>query len=121
RELGGEPVEAPLPAVDVLVQCTAAGLLTPGGQLAELPPLTNAVHEWTSVVDLVYTSQGSTPLIAFARECGAHVVDGLEVLVRQGALSLERWTGRPAPLDAMRAAARGAVDRSPSTDEGRES
>jgi shikimate dehydrogenase len=34
-------------------------------------------------------------------------VDGLEVLVRQGARSLERWTGRPAPLDAMRRAARG--------------
>lgn len=108
RELGGEPVEAPLPAVDVLVQCTAAGLLTPEEQLAELPSLTNAVHGRTSVVDLLYTSQGSTPLIAFARECGARVADGLEVLVCQGALSLERWTGRPAPLDAMRAAARGA-------------
>jgi shikimate dehydrogenase len=34
------------------------------------------------------------------------VVDGLEVLVRQGALSFERWTGVPAPLEAMRAAAR---------------
>ncbi len=121
RELGGEPVEAPLPAVDVLVQCTAAGLLRPGRQLAELPSLTNVVHGCTSVVDLVYTSQGSTPLIAFARECGARVTDGLEVLVRQGALSLERWTGRPAPLDAMRAAARGAVDRPPRTDESRES
>jgi shikimate dehydrogenase len=30
------------------------------------------------------------------------VVDGLELLLRQGARSLERWTGRPAPLDAMR-------------------
>jgi shikimate dehydrogenase len=34
------------------------------------------------------------------------VVDGLEVLVRQGALSFERWTGREAPLEAMRAAVR---------------
>ncbi|MGH2821886.1 MAG: hypothetical protein ACRDLY_02495 [Thermoleophilaceae bacterium] len=33
-------------------------------------------------------------------------MDGLELLVRQGARSLERWTGRPAPLDAMRGAAR---------------
>jgi shikimate dehydrogenase len=33
------------------------------------------------------------------------VVDGLEVLVRQGARSLERWTGRPAPLEVMRKAA----------------
>jgi shikimate dehydrogenase len=32
-------------------------------------------------------------------------VDGLEVLVRQGALSFERWTGRESPIEAMRAAA----------------
>jgi shikimate dehydrogenase len=32
------------------------------------------------------------------------VVDGLELLVRQGALSFTRWTGREAPLEAMRAA-----------------
>jgi shikimate dehydrogenase len=34
------------------------------------------------------------------------VVAGLEILVRQGARSLERWTGQPAPVEAMRAAAR---------------
>ena len=34
------------------------------------------------------------------------VVDGLEVLVRQGAASFERWTGLEAPVDAMRAAVR---------------
>jgi shikimate dehydrogenase len=34
------------------------------------------------------------------------VVDGLEVLVRQGARSLEIWTGREPPLEVMRAAAR---------------
>jgi shikimate dehydrogenase len=33
-------------------------------------------------------------------------VDGLEILVHQGALSLERWTGRTAPIDTMRRAAR---------------
>jgi shikimate dehydrogenase len=43
---------------------------------------------------------------AWAREGGARVVEGIEVLVRQGARSLERWTGRPAPLDVMRAAAK---------------
>ena len=35
---------------------------------------------------------------------GARVVDGLEVLVRQGAASFERWTGLPAPVDVMRGA-----------------
>jgi len=32
------------------------------------------------------------------------VIDGLEILVGQGAISLERWTGRSAPRDVMRRA-----------------
>ena len=61
-----------------------------------------------AVVDLVYKADGSdTALIAAARRAGcATVVDGLEVLVRQGAASFERWTGVPAPIDVMRAAVR---------------
>ena len=43
-----------------------------------------------------------------ARAAGATVVDGLEVLVRQGAASFELWTGVPAPLDVMRNAVRSA-------------
>jgi shikimate dehydrogenase len=61
--------------------------------------------EYAYVVDLVYRS-GSTPLLSAARAHGARTLDGLEILVAQGALSLELWTGRPAPLDVMRRAAR---------------
>jgi shikimate dehydrogenase len=42
-----------------------------------------------------------------ADAAGCAVVDGLEVLARQGALAFVRFTGRDAPLDVMRAAARG--------------
>ncbi|MBA2614291.1 MAG: shikimate dehydrogenase [Actinobacteria bacterium] len=57
------------------------------------------------VIDFPYNVDGSpTALVAAARERGCEVVDGLEVLVRQGAASFERWTGLPAPLDVMRAA-----------------
>jgi len=61
-----------------------------------------------AVVDLAYNADGSeTALIAAARAAGCEtVVDGLEVLVRQGAASFQRWTGVPAPLDVMRAALR---------------
>src|SRR5918911_664692 len=58
------------------------------------------------VVDLAYRPDGRpTALVAAAREasCPA-VVDGLEILVRQGAASFELWTGVPAPIDVMRAA-----------------
>jgi shikimate dehydrogenase len=66
-------------------------------------------HEALAVVDLAYLPDGrETALVAAARAAGCRViVDGLEVLVRQGAASFERWTGLPAPIDAMRAAVRG--------------
>jgi shikimate dehydrogenase len=38
-------------------------------------------------------------------------VDGIEILVRQGALSFARWTGLEPPLDVMRAAARGEISQ----------
>lgn len=57
-----------------------------------------------AVVDMVYGDAPST-LLAAAAEAGAQTVDGIEVLVQQGALSLQLWTGREAPLDVMRTAA----------------
>jgi shikimate dehydrogenase len=56
-------------------------------------------------VELVYGSD--TPFASWAEERGVRVVDGLEVLVRQGALSFKRWTGLDPPLETMRKAARG--------------
>jgi shikimate dehydrogenase len=60
------------------------------------------------VVDLAYNSDGRpTALIAAAIEVDCHpCVDGLDVLLAQGAASFERWTGEAAPLVAMRAALR---------------
>ena len=61
------------------------------------------------VVDLAYRADGvDTALVSAARAAGCErVVDGLEVLVRQGAASFERWTGIQAPIDVMRAAVSG--------------
>ena len=53
------------------------------------------------LVDLPYPE---TATALAARERGARVVNGLEVLVAQGAASFELWTGQPAPVAAMRAA-----------------
>jgi shikimate dehydrogenase len=109
-ELGAHAVEPPLPPFDVLVHCTAAGLRPGSDQLKDLPPLADHLSTGMSVVDLVYNA-AETPLTALARERNVAVADGLEVLVHQGALSLQRWTGRPAPLAVMRAAARGRAGR----------
>ena len=61
------------------------------------------------MVDLAYGSS-TTPLIAAAGSHGARVVDGLEVLVHQGAASLRIWTGLDAPLETMRRAAHAGQD-----------
>jgi shikimate dehydrogenase len=58
-----------------------------------------------TLIDLPY------PVSATAREAersGARVLDGLDVLVAQGAVSFELWTGVPAPIEVMRAAVRSA-------------
>jgi shikimate dehydrogenase len=57
------------------------------------------------VVDLAYRGDGRpTALVSAARAAGCEVVDGYEALVRQGAASFSLWTGRPAPVEAMRSA-----------------
>jgi shikimate dehydrogenase len=60
------------------------------------------------VVDLAYRPDGiETALVAGARAAGCErVVDGLDVLVAQGAASFGRWTGAEAPVEVMRAAVR---------------
>jgi shikimate dehydrogenase len=63
------------------------------------------VGSYTHVVDLVY-SAAETPLLACARAHGARTVDGLEILLAQGARSFELWTGASPPLDVMRRALR---------------
>ena len=69
-----------------------------------------APHEGMEVVDLAYLPDGrDTALLAAARAAGCDVVvDGLDVLLYQGAAAFERWTRLPAPLAAMREALRGA-------------
>jgi len=112
RELGARAVDAPQPA-DILVNCTSVGLQrsATGEQdsLQQLGLLDDQVGEYSHVVDLVYTD-APTPLLAAAAKAGVRTLGGLDVLVAQGALSLESWTGRPAPLEIMRAAALGEPD-----------
>ena len=60
-----------------------------------------ALTKGQTLVDLPYPE---TATARAAREAGATVVTGLEVLVAQGAASFELWTGMPAPIAVMRAA-----------------
>ena len=117
RDLGARFVRAP-EAADLLVNCTSVGLAgTDSGRSLErsasehsglnLLGLTfDLVGEYSNVADLVYRPE-PTPLLAAAGELGARTVDGLDILVAQGALSFELWTGRTPPREVMERAARG--------------
>jgi shikimate dehydrogenase len=99
---------------ELVVNCTSVGMegpdceRRPGAGLEALHLSAAGLHEGQVVVDLVYGS-AETELARAASERGATLVDGLEVLVHQGAASFRIWTGIDPPLDVMRRAARGTA------------
>ncbi len=109
-DLGGVVLPEPSgdavgPEFDLIVNSSAAGLGDTDG-LGELPLGPDSFHAGQVVVDMVYGRTEGT-LLRAARAAGADTVDGLEILVRQGARSLAAWTGREPSLEVMRTAARG--------------
>jgi shikimate dehydrogenase len=101
--LGVRAVSTAEPA-DIVVNATSVGLHDPEVTFKALPIAADELGAGSLVVDMVYRV-GGTRLLEAARERGARVVDGLEILVAQGAASFERWTGKEAPREAMREAA----------------
>jgi shikimate dehydrogenase len=83
-----------------LVNTTTVGMQggPPGSPIAA-----EALPRAGAVVDLVYRPR-RTPLLDAARARGLPTEDGVAMLVHQGALAFEMWTGRSAPVDVMRAA-----------------
>ena len=69
------------------------------------------------VYDLVYRPRRTALLVA-AEAAGCPTVEGIEMLIEQGARSFEIWTGIPAPVDVMRAAAYRALDEHVAVGEG---
>jgi shikimate dehydrogenase len=102
-DLGVRAVTSPERA-DIVINCTSVGLSDPAATFKALPVRADELGAGSLVIDMVYRA-GGTHLLEAARTRGAGVVDGLEILVNQGAASFERWTGLEAPREAMRAAA----------------
>jgi len=88
-------------AVELVVNATPLGAL---GESLPLPPLGPQVV----VVDLLYRP-ATTPLLSTARDAGARTFGGLGLLLHQAALSFALWTGQPAPMSVMSAAALAAL------------
>lgn len=103
-ELGVAHAHAPGGA-DLVINSTSVGLDPTASEAEVLAALGLAGADPPEVLaDLVY-GEAPTRLEEWARAGGSRVVSGLDMLVHQGALSLERWSGRAAPVDAMRAGA----------------
>jgi shikimate dehydrogenase len=90
----------------LVVNATPVGLAESGPDASPVDPRLLAPGQL--VVDLV-PNPAVTPLMRGAQDRGALVAGGLGMLVHQGATAFELWTGRPAPVGVMRAAAARAL------------
>lgn len=104
-ELSGVNLQKAIKDADILVNATSVGMSPDSGQS---PVPSDLLCSKLVVFDIVYNPL-PTKLLQEAKEAGARTIDGLEMLVRQGAISFEKWTGKKPPLDLMRQAAMGSL------------
>jgi shikimate dehydrogenase len=92
---------------DGLVNCTSLGMEPHADTTPPVPAEALPVGAW--VCDLVYRPL-QTRLLQAAAARGLTTIDGLGMLVHQGALAFERWTGSPAPVAILAQAARAQIN-----------
>ncbi len=97
-------VAAALSRAACLIQATSLGL-HPGDALPLSPEV---LPVGLAVLDMIY---GETAFLQAAAARGCRTADGRGMLLHQGARSFELWTGRPAPVEAMRQALDAALAR----------
>ncbi|MGE5551674.1 MAG: shikimate dehydrogenase [Bacteroidota bacterium] len=97
-----------LAACDLIVNTTPLGMSPHEDAMPALPA--TVFHPGMILYDLIYRP-AVTKLMRVAKEAGAKVSGGLGMLVHQGAISFELWTGKPAPVAEMRAAAINALSQ----------
>ncbi|MEJ2690626.1 MAG: shikimate dehydrogenase [Deltaproteobacteria bacterium] len=86
-------------AGDVLINATSVGMAP---ENSAMPVPKEAVRNFSVVMDIVYSPLRTT-LLRVAEEAGCLTVNGLAMLLRQGAAQFEMWTGKAAPIEVMRA------------------
>ena len=85
--------------VDLIINATPVGLNR--GDPSPIPAQLLAPH--LMIYDTIYSAE-RTPLVSAALEAGARAINGLSMLLHQGALAFEIWFQREAPIDVMRKA-----------------
>lgn len=96
-----EALRPQMPTVQLVVNCTPLGMEPNADTMPDLPLESLPPEAW--VCDLVYRPL-HTRLLQRAQQLSLRTIDGLGMLVHQGALAFERWTGMPAPVEVMRQA-----------------
>ncbi len=90
-------VEVLLRDVDLIVNTTSLGMKPGDPHLFDYSKIPSGI----TVIDIIYNPP-ETPLLKAAREKGCKTVNGLGMLVHQGAVAFEIWTGEKAPVETMR-------------------
>ena len=111
--LTGEAILALGDHVDLVVNTTSVGM-SPNIEACPWPDDVPMPRQAT-FCDLVYNPL-ETKLLARAHSEGLNTIDGLGMLVHQGAYALETWTGQQAPVDVMRQACLARLGQGPVTD-----
>lgn len=95
-------------SADLIVNCTSLGM---DPNVEGLPWKEDVeFREGQTVYDLVY-NPAMTRLLQLAAADGAAAIGGLGMLVYQGAIAWQKWTGEPAPVEAMQRAASTVFER----------
>ncbi|CAN5426391.1 shikimate dehydrogenase [soil metagenome] len=97
------PVDA-ISDADLVLNATSVGM--GGGDAADSYPCDPELLGRDQILAELIYHPAETALMRAAEARGARVANGLSMLVHQAAIAFETWTGSPAPLDAMAAAAR---------------
>ena len=97
-KLNRENLTTALSEADILVNATSVGM---SPNINETPVTSNLLKPSLIVFDIVYNPI-KTRLQREAEVAGATVISGLDMLVWQGALAFEKWTGRKAPVNLMK-------------------
>ena len=92
-----------LPTADLIVNTTPVGMYPNVERSPIEPELMKKIKSNAIAYDLIYTPS-PTQFLSLAQEQGAKIIDGVEMLVQQGASALEIWLQKPVPVDVMREA-----------------
>jgi shikimate dehydrogenase len=107
RSVSAVSPDLSLASYDGVVNCTSIGMHG-GGAENGLPTDLSTAKPGALVVDIVYAPE-QTPFLRAAVARELPTLGGLPMLIYQGALAFELWTGIPAPVDVMFDAARKAL------------